>query len=624
MKFIVGFLLLLTIAPVNVIFGVWPINSLWSGLASLGIVVAALAVLLIVLARREIFHVSTLSTVILVVATVAVLSVFPGGGVWNVSATWLLVALSTALSLVLVAGEALPVHRKALFSNFIPVGLVIGCGLYSLFSLVIYYGLGDHVIDGLKESGNRLKGVWGQPNLTTTTLWLGLVSVLYLGTYTLSLVQRGLLYLGGFSMLWALALAASRTNVLFLIALCCIGGVAWAGKAEFGKKLGKIWLSGAAIILLSLLIVPMASQPLEAYLVERGWIEERQSVSLLNREAFDNPRIIEHRKIFSALDEFSLQQWVFGHGHGQYAAFSMEQPVEPYRSAGSNATHTHSHNLFSNVFVEWGLVGLTVVVGICVSVMRRLWRFRKQPQTPYIATVLAVLFLHSMTEYPLWYPWFLFVTALFMVPLYGYWKVPVTSRWLFPAAGILVLVVTGLVGWNVASNAWAIQQVATSDEQTREQYRELSLLANDSLLGPYAVLTKYRAFPPEKTNLEWQLKEVRRIANWRPLDLVKVREATLLMMLNRVDEACEVSRNTSEHYPASAPILVEKAVRIEVVDMAEVATIANCVEEGLAVWDETLTSMQQKNQERIDRLRERWKPSNTDQTEQSSQRENGN
>ncbi|WP_295717315.1 Wzy polymerase domain-containing protein [uncultured Halovibrio sp.] len=476
-------------------------------------------------------------------------------------------------------------------------GLVVGGILYAVIALLLHYGAIGAISGVFSPDAGRLEGPWGQPNLTTSTLWLALFAGVYLACRN---EQRfgGLLAFSVF-IGWVMALAASRLNYLFIPLALGLALYAVLQKeapiVRQGKQLGGV----ALVVCLCLLVVPVVSAPLEMQLADAGWIKSPSGVSLAEREIADQPRLIEHAKILNALPALSAGEWLVGSGFGQYGVFSFEQAVTPLGQAGGQGAWTHSHNLFSMVFIEMGLVGLLVTVGLVALLLRQLWRSRSEDWCVPVAGVMGTIFLHSMVEYPLWYPWYLVVSLLFVLPLFKVSSISVTSRWLQYATATLFLAVTLVSAWNLGSQTVSITSIAAKQEISREDYRQMTLLANDSFLGPYAILAKYRRFSPEARNLEWQLKEARRMAGWRPLDVVKVREATLLMMLGNMDEACAIIEETAAHYPASAPILIEKAVRIERINMPEIARFADCAERGLKVWGEDLESMRRKNERRI-------------------------
>ena len=141
-----------------------------------------------------------------------------------------------------------------------------------------------------------------------------------------------------------------------------------------------------------------------------------------------------------------------------------------------------------------------------------------------------------------------------------------------------------------------------ASDPNEEQYLSLSLLANDSLMGPYAILRKYRDFAPESTNLDWQLNEAQRMKAWQPRDLVLLREYSILVLKGDVDEACNAAETTAYRYPRSAPIMLEHAIKSGVLTPQQTIRLANCIEMGLAPRGETIPSVQQKNQRSLSRM----------------------
>lgn len=480
-------------------------------------------------------------------------------------------------------------------------GLVVGGILYAVIALLLHYGVIGAISGVFSPDAGRLEGPWGQPNLTTSTLWLALFAGVYV-TCRDNQKLTGLLML---SVLvgWVMALAASRLNYLFIPLALGLALYASLRKEPVIVSQGRRLAGVALVVSFSLLVVPFISEPLENRLADAGWIEASPGVSLAEREVTDQPRLIEHAKILSALPDRSVGEWLVGNGFGRYGVFSFNQPVTPIGEAGGQGAWTHSHNLFSMVFIEAGLVGLVVMMGIVILLIQRLWRSRSEDWCMPVAGVMGTIFMHSMVEYPLWYPWYFVVGLLFTLPLFKVSSIPLTSRWLQYATATMLVVVTLASAWNMGNQVVAITSIAAKQEHDQGSYRKMTLLANDSFLGPYAILAKYRRFSPEARNLEWQLEEARRMVNWRSLDVVKVREATLLMMLGNIDEACSTIEETATRYPASAPILIEKAVRIERINMPEIARFADCAEKGLKVWGEDLESMGQKNARRIQSIR---------------------
>lgn len=511
---------------------------------------------------------------------------------------WQLVTLA-ALALSLIAlGRLRAQLGNDGYIQLLTNGLVLCGGLYAVGSLFLQYAVPALLPSWPDPSSARLGGFWGQPNLTTSTLWLALFAGLYPAVLH---GYRTVFFVGAFLLAVVAALAASRLNVLFLLLAAGLALSAWRlGTNPATRRQGR-WLGlASALFVFCLVAVPPTARLLESSL---GYADPSQA-TLIEREPQDRPRIIEHKKILAALPEWSFGKLLTGVGPGNYGAFSYELPVQPKNAAGSQVTWLHSHNLFSTILVEQGVIGLAVAVGILALVVIRLWRIRRQPYALPLAGALGVLFLHSNVEFPLWYPWFTFVFVGLALPLFDSVRVPVTSPRLLTLMAVLMLAFVGAFGANLGYQAWHIVDVAAARTPDREDRLRLRRLEHDGLMGPYATLVKYRQFSPSSLALEEQLEQARRTAAWRPLDLVKVRQTMLLVMAGRGNTACEAARRTTERYPAAGPILAQKVIAASMRADVELARFMGCIEAGLEPWGIDLATMQQRNQQRIDDMLE--------------------
>jgi len=591
----VSLIFILLLLPGISFVHIWPLNSLFPDGGTLLVVSVLFALTLIrVAALRELpFSTAVLFPLVMLAPLLA--SHLATDLLLETTLNWMAISLVLTALLVIVAEQFR--SSGADFQSLIARALMVTGVVYAVFALIQHYGLLAQLVDLPAPDAGRLKGAWQQPNLTTSTLWVTLFGAAYVNRS-----NKKMTCVVAFSLLIGavLALAASRMNlVLVPFALIISGWLLWSSKTDESTQ-GRNLLAGTMVILVCLLVVPAISAPLERELAEAGWIGEGEGVSLLERPATDRARVMEFLKIANSLEEWSLKEWLFGQGVGQYGKFSYQQPVVPLRGAGGQGAWLHSHNLFSMIFVETGMLGLIALLVIVVTLVYTVWQRRNTAWGVPALGGLGVIFAHSMVEYPLWYPWYLVVAILLAAPLFRTRKVSVTSPWLFSVAGVAVLVVVAGLAWNLGTQARTILETAVRVDSDEESYRHLALLSNDGLLGPYAVLAKYRRFSPERVNLDWQLREVRRISEWRPLDVVQLREVTLLLMMGKMENACKKAREVVQRYPAAGPIVLEKAGMMKAVDDSEVARLSGCVEEALQIWGETLATMQQKNNRRAD------------------------
>ncbi|KXS53652.1 MAG: Lipid A core--O-antigen ligase [Marinobacter sp. T13-3] len=515
-------------------------------------------------------------------------------------ATWRWYLISFIVSImVLVAASEFKGYSSTKFHNSVAHSLWVGSFVYAVMSLLKYYGFLGLMIPWIEPSGGRLSGMWAQPNLTTTTCWLGVLaaSVAMPGKQ-----HKGWWYASVVIFGWTLACAASRMSWLIIFGLVALIFVSrlqrykTEGTLDVNRSLGQ----GIFVVVVLLVSAPYINQPIHEALATWGLLEQAPITSLTNREVFqDSARLTEFSKLLSVPDTFSWNQWLFGVGPGNYPAFSYRADMELPPEGLMAGTWLHSHNIFTMIFVEFGLFGLAIVLLFVGTIAVSALSSRLNASRFFAIGGIGILFIHSNLEFPLWNLWFLVLFCLLLTNLFNVREFRGDSTWLKPVVGFSSLTMVVFLLMNVGYQYIRIAQVASENKRDIEDYQALAFLANDSLMGPYAVLRRYRDFAPELSNLDWQLREVRKMKSWQPRDLVVLREFSLLVLKQNVPEACVVANRSAYRYPYSAPIMFDHAVMAKVLTSVQIASLANCIEEGLAPRGETIVSMREKNKLRI-------------------------
>jgi len=594
---IVAVLLLFVLTPALGLFKVWPLPSAMS--AGLTLLYVGLFFGIMLLTRRDSsFHFNTAVFLFLGLVAALAVSVALNSYTYETTWRWYLIAFIVCI-LALTAASEFKAYNPQKFHNRISYFLWFGCLVYGVMSLLKYYGLLALVFAWAEPPGGRLSGIWQQPNLTTTTCWLGFLA----GAVVFARKQqKGWWYASILVFGWTLACAASRMSWLMIAGLLALVFFSRLSRYRMEETLGasRSLVRGVALIVILLLVVPLLNQPLREALVSFGLLDQSSVVSLASRDVFhDSARLTEFSKVFSEAGTFSWTQWFIGVGPGNYPIFSYHADMTLPPEGLVAGTWLHSHNLFSMVFVEFGLVGLAVVLAFIVSIA--LTALKAPMNLPRFFSIggIGLLFIHSNLEFPLWNLWFLVLFCLLVTNLFDVKELKGDSKWLKPVVGfsgsLMVLALLINVGYQYAR----ITDVAMNSQRDKQDYQVLSFLANDSLMGPYAVLRKYRDFAPETTNIEWQLLEVRKMKAWQPRDLVILREFSLLILKQDVSGACNVAEQSAYRYPHSAPIMLDHSLLADTLSPAQITEIANCIEEGLAPRGETIQSMQEKNQAKI-------------------------
>ncbi len=585
------------ITPAFGLLKVWPLSSALTG--GLALLWVGLFFGIMLLARRESsFHFNAAIFPFLGLVIVLAVSVALNNYTYETTWRWYLIAFTVCLMALVAASELKGLGPKQ-FNYHISSSLWLGSFVYCVASLLEYYGLVALFSSWDAPEAGRLSGIWGQPNLTTTTCWLGLLA----GAVVFSRKkQKGWWYTSILLFGWVLACAASRMSWLMVAGLSALIVISRLPpyRAEETAGASRLLALGIALVIMLLFIVPLLNQPLREILAGFGLLEQSSATSLINRDAFhDSARLAEFSKVFSALDTFSWSQWLFGVGPGNYPTFSYRADMALPPDGLVVGTWLHSHNLFIMVFVEFGLVGLAVLLVFIVGIALAALKAPMNTARFFSIGGIGLLFIHSNLEFPLWYLWFLVLLCLLLTNLFEVREFKGDSTWLKPVVGFCGLLMIGALLINVGYQYIRITDVALNSQRDRQDYQALAFLANDGLMGPYSVLRKYRDFAPESSNIDWQLKEVRRMKAWQPRDLVVLREFSLLIMKQDIGGACNVAEHSAYRYPYSAPIMLDHSLLSGVLSPAQIAEVANCIELGLAPRGETILSMKKKNEAEI-------------------------
>lgn len=173
----------------------------------------------------------------------------------------------------------------------------------------------------------------------------------------------------------------------------------------------------------------------------------------------------------------------WGWGELDYAHFITLYPGNRFCDILDNA-----HDLPLHLAVE---LGLPVAVAVCSLALWLMWRGQpwreRQPTRQLAWGVLAVILLHSLLEYPLWYGPFqaaalLSVWLLWWLP--GSDQSPRSHKTFWPLAqymyGLIAIFITAICGF-AAWNYYLASQVYLEPEQRAPAYREHTLAKLQSI-----------------------------------------------------------------------------------------------------------------------------------------------
>ena len=271
-------------------------------------------------------------------------------------------------------------------------------------------------------------------------------------------------------LLAAVAASGSRTGVLQLVVLSALGQC-WL-RPVVGPAPGKGWqaLRLAAPLLLYLLaawVLPKLAG------IEHGALDRWPESS-----AQCNSRLNLWRNVLYLIAQKPL--WGWGWGELGYAHFITLYDA-PWAGLRFCELLDNAHNLPLHLAVE---LGVPVALILCAAVGVLVWRQRplqeRRPERQLAWAVLAVIGVHSLLEYPLWYAQFQ-VAALGCVWALCAFADETAARdalasrarsWGVPAlvAGLLIGLACAFAGWSY----WRVSQPYLPPEARAPQFREQS------------------------------------------------------------------------------------------------------------------------------------------------------
>ncbi|MFE8072071.1 Wzy polymerase domain-containing protein [Marinobacteraceae bacterium S3BR75-40.1] len=453
-----------------------------------------------------------------------------------------------------------------------------------VFSLLIQSMLGVAKFYGflhyfwIYEAGtSRLPGLINQYNLTASAVLIGASSAVYLyvkGALRLAFVGL-LIYLAAYTAI----LTDTRSVLVYALVIVAAIFIVFANAPAHSvtrRRIVNVSLASIAVVLVAFLSV----KPMDRLLTSLGPDD-------LGRPAIENAektrtfsdmgiRVSEARKIKAGISD----HFWFGVGPNNYAAYSYQWDdlLPEARRPGSLPTHTH--NIFTMVFAEEGLLGLLVLVALMGWIGWRLWKSPKNLEWYWLAVVLGILFFYSNVEYPLWYMHYLVLFLGVCVLLLPMHRIKLDSRSLAFGLSAVVLIVFVFLGSNLVRGYWTLVKADSESLWGPETVQNVTLWQGDSLLGPYATLLAFQRLLPGADEYEVEAEKVAQMMAWRPHNLVLSRKIELDILRGDAAEACKVADKAIRFYSSVYKKLKADLPLIESYRNVDVAPYRACIEEA--------------------------------------------
>lgn len=453
--------------------------------------------------------------------------------------------LSWAALLIMLGRQLRSEFGLAVLSTVLAAFLVVGGELSALVGVLQHYRWHtflDSVVT-VKVS-SAVYGNIAQPNHFADYLTLGLVSLGLL--YARGSLRAWQVVVLALPLLYVLPLSGSRSTLLYLL---CIAGMSYLWQRR-DKSLSVLWHY-------SLLLLPAFG--LMHLMVRLPWLAGSTGDVTTIQRLFgevnsEGIRLHLWHEAWLIFTRFPL----FGAGFGQFAWQHFLLGPE-LRDAGMVGLYNNAHNLVMQLAAETGLAGLLVLFG---TLLPWLWRARRAERSVYHwwgYSLLAVLGIHSLLEYPLWYAYFIGVAALLLGMFdSGCYRLELRGLGRISVALMLLLGVLSLQqllhGYRNLEALMAQRPVSDNDtayvERMRSGLREVRGLV---LLQPYADLFIDSTLAVGPDHIEDKLTYNTEVLHFVPISGVAYRQALLLAQAGDAAAAQAQMGRAIWSYPGDFP-----------------------------------------------------------------------
>jgi O-antigen ligase len=422
---------------------------------------------------------------------------------------------------------------------FLLAGASISCVIGISQYYETYGTLGRYMV---VSSRHRVWANLAQANHLADYLGMGLASIAFLyATGRLRLVYT---VAAGALVVLVLALTGSRAGILYVAALLVLALLLY-----FTRR------TAAHRRLLLFAVCSVVGYYVEPIVLAQ-WGVGPPGISAFERLQASAQFYEQRPRLWYVGWRLFLDAPLLGQGFRQYGYhyFLLNPDLPAPRVVGFN---DHAHNLVLNVMAEFGLAGLALLLAGVVPWLLGLARQPRGLALWWAVTVLAVIGLHSMLEYPLWYAFFLGPAAL----LLGLTEVR-TVEWR-PASGrargwVAAMLILGWLGlgqlWRDYLElegflAYRYRYLHASEEVNRRAKEALLGLHGKSLLAPIVELGLARSIPVSADRLEAKLAVNTRAMQVYPISDVTYRQAMLLTLSGDAAAGCRQWARAAAAFP---------------------------------------------------------------------------
>jgi O-antigen ligase len=386
----------------------------------------------------------------------------------------------------------------------------------------------------MPRSPDRVWGNLGQPNQLADYLALGLIGACYL--YANDRLRLGWAVAFALAGVYIINLTGSRASWAYLAAMVAVSGVYFGlDRSQVNRRL----LGYAILCLVLLVVLPWAISLVASQDAGGSTVSARTAPAAFADE--------QRLRIWKSALLMFLDSPLFGVGFKAYGWRQFQLNFEVPEVALTGLTN-HAHNVLLQVLAEFGLSGLLLLAAFAVLWATRLLRQPRTAATWWLWSIVTVLAIHSMVEYPLWYTFFLGIAAI-VLGLGEMRTIELRLRQRERLGKIFLLGLLGL-GWIVCIGLYrdylALENLLTfryrffdaSPEVGAQVKMPLLTISRGSLLVPYVDLGLMRTIQVDREQLPDKLLVNAAVMRLFPIEDIVYRQA-MLLALNGDEAAAE-------------------------------------------------------------------------------------
>jgi hypothetical protein len=262
-----------------------------------------------------------------------------------------------------------------------------------------------------------------------------------------------------------------------------------------------------------------------------------------------------------------------GAGFGQFAWQHFQMGAE-LQNGGISGLYNNAHNVIMQLAAETGLAGLAILFGTLGLWIFQVFREHRTIYHWWGYILLAVMGIHALLEYPLWYGYFIGIAAValgamesktYRLELRGLGRLSVAMILLLGALSLLQL----YQGYKKLELSLMVRPLASNDVSYAPRLRESLLKVYDyPLLRPYAELFMTGMIEPGPDYLADKLALNERAMRFVPISPVVYRQVWLLALSDRLAEAKIQLKQALWSYPTDFPAAHAELVQFALKDPA--------------------------------------------------------